>query len=153
MSFRSSTSTPEHHPYRVTFFFGPEQVSERPHLSYCVFNVKKRSWKGGVQVSVEIEQSQVARLRERLGYRAWITTALQEMAPEEKHSTLQRADDLFIQALCAWKLDLAMSQGLEQDNQTLPAQSLTLELDRATGQQPSRVIDYVKAELDLSAEF
>ena len=52
--------------YRVTFFFGPEAVEERPDHLRCVFNVKKRSWKGGVQVAVDVARRHLDRARERL---------------------------------------------------------------------------------------
>ena len=49
----SSVPIPELPQYRVTLFFGPEPVKARPSRVCCVFNVKKRSWKGGVQIAVE----------------------------------------------------------------------------------------------------
>ena len=53
--------------YRVTFFFGPEAVEHRPDHVRCVFNVKKRSWKGGVQMAVDVAQDHLVRARERIG--------------------------------------------------------------------------------------
>ena len=53
--------------YRVTFFFGPEAVEERPDHLRCVFNVKKRSWKGGVQVAVDVAELDAFAVRGRLG--------------------------------------------------------------------------------------
>jgi hypothetical protein len=57
------TMTIEHAPefsqFRVTLFVGPQPVEGRPFTSSCVFNVKKRSWKGGIQVAVVITQSQI----------------------------------------------------------------------------------------------
>jgi len=50
--------------FRVTFFFGPDNVPGRPEVLICVFNVKKRSWKGGVQVGVELTDEQLKHLRE-----------------------------------------------------------------------------------------
>jgi hypothetical protein len=152
MTFPSS-AIPEHNQYRVTFFFGPEPVLGEPARSYCVFNVKKRSWKGGVQVSVEIEQDQVNQLRERLGYEKWLTNMLEQTSHEERTAILQRADDLFVQALCACKLDIAMLQGLEQANQKVPAGLFKGDLDQVAAVGPSKVTDYVKAELDLAAEM
>src|SRR6266852_7114518 len=51
--------------FRITFFFGPEVAPDRPGVLRCVFNVKKRSWKGGVQVTVELGELQLERLRDR----------------------------------------------------------------------------------------
>ena len=46
--------------YRVTLFFGPESVEGKPDVQACVFNVKKRSWKAGIQVSVEMSTDQLS---------------------------------------------------------------------------------------------
>src|SRR6266705_5247993 len=51
--------------FRITFFFGPEAAPDRPGVVRCVFNVKKRSWKGGVQVTVELASAQFERIRGR----------------------------------------------------------------------------------------
>ncbi|MBX3237599.1 MAG: hypothetical protein KF814_15740 [Nitrospiraceae bacterium] len=139
--------------FRVTFFFGPDPVDERPDLSHCVFNVKKRSWKGGVQVSVEVTQDQIDRLRQQIGYQDWFMTLLTKISPEDRQPVLDRSDDLFVQALCACKLDLAMEQGLEQANQTLAADRLGQELELLASQRPTAIIDYVTAELDLATEL
>ena len=40
--------------FRVTLFVGPQAVQGKPFTHVTVFNVKKRSWKGGVQVAVEL---------------------------------------------------------------------------------------------------
>jgi len=43
---------PEPSQFRVALFVGPQPVEGKPFTSSCVFNVKKRSWKGGIQVAV-----------------------------------------------------------------------------------------------------
>ena len=48
--------------FRVTLFVGPEQVQGKPFTHSTVYNVKKRSWKGGIQVAVELNQTQVDQL-------------------------------------------------------------------------------------------
>ena len=53
------THAPEPSQFRVTLFVGPQPVEGRPFTYSCVFNVKKRSWKGGIQVSVVVTQSQI----------------------------------------------------------------------------------------------
>ncbi len=62
----SSVPTPELPQYRVTLFFGPQPVKATPSRVCCVFNVKKRSWKGGVQIAVELEEDQLARARQMM---------------------------------------------------------------------------------------
>ena len=39
--------------FRVTLFVGPQPVEGKPFTQSTVYNVKKRSWKGGIQVAVE----------------------------------------------------------------------------------------------------
>src|SRR6266487_2186167 len=94
--------------FRITFFYGPDNVPDRPEAVMCVFNVKKRSWKGGVQVVVELAQAQLEQLRERglLG-------------------------ELFTQQVCRAKLDLAIAAGINQENQTIAADALKEALDKA----------------------
>lgn len=138
--------------FRVTFFFGPDPVNDRPDLSHCVFNVKKRSWKGGVQVSVQLSRDQIARLSQQIGYREWFMTLLTHVSLEDQEPVLERIDDLFVQALCASKLDLAMEQGLEQANQILAADRFGAELEHLARVRPAAITDYVKAELDLAME-
>ena len=62
----TSERAPELSSYRVTLFFGPESVEGESDVLACVFNVKKRSWKAGIQVSVEIAQAHLARLGEEV---------------------------------------------------------------------------------------
>jgi hypothetical protein len=53
---------PEPSQFRVTLFVGPQPVEEGPFNYSCVFNVKKRSWKGGVQVAVALTQRDIDQL-------------------------------------------------------------------------------------------
>ncbi len=141
--------SPEPTQYRVTFFFGPEPLEGSPDQVRCVFNVKKRSWKGGVQICVDVDRAQLARARKQVGFPIWVAHMLGHVAPEERDIVQPRMDDLFAQALCASKLDLAMQAGLGQENQTIGANAFVKELDQAVSEQPGRLTDYVRAELDL----
>ncbi len=97
--------------YRITFFFGPDTTEHRPDHVRCVFNVKKRSWKGGVQVAVDVTQNHLAQARERIGYSTRLGEFLQQVRQEEYDEVRRRADDLFVQALCTCTLNLALSCG------------------------------------------
>ena len=59
MSSMAIELAPEPSQFRVTLFVGPQPVEGRSDASSCIFNVKKRSWKGGIQVAVVITQNQI----------------------------------------------------------------------------------------------
>ena len=137
--------------YRVTFFFGPEAVAHRPDHVRCVFNVKRRSWKGGVQVAVDVAQEHLARARERLGYSAWLGGLLQRVEQVDRDEVSRRADDLFVQAFCTCTLNLALHAGLEQENQMIAAEAFSADLDCLIDDQPEQLTERIRLELDLEA--
>ena len=49
----------------------------------------------------------------------WLTLALVDLADEDRLSHQERAHELFIQAVCWCKLDLALQAGITQENQCL----------------------------------
>lgn len=135
--------------YRVTFFFGPEATDDRPDHMRCVFNVKKRSWKGGVQVAIDVAQDHLMRARERIGYHAWLGQLLQRVEQTDHEAVTRRADDLFVQAFCSCALTLALRTGLEQENQAIAAESFGAELDRVIDEQPGQLTEQIRLELDV----
>lgn len=136
--------------YRITFFFGPEPVEHRPDHLRCVFNVKKRSWKGGVQIAVEVETAQVARAKQTTQFERWRQKILSTLLDGERADYESRADDLFVQQLCAVKLDCAIEAGLKQESRRLAAGDLTKELDAAVPQRKEGMLHRILTELDLS---
>ncbi len=147
----SSQSAPEVPQYRITLFYGPEPVEDCPGVLCCTFNVKKRSWKGGVQIAVEAEERQVARARDMIGFEAWLAKILSTLLDGERADFESRARDLLTQHLCALKLDLAIEAGLQQENIRLPAGAFMKELDAAVPAHKDRLFSNILAELDLSA--
>ena len=135
--------------YRVTFFFGPEAVEERPDHLRCVFNVKKRSWKGGVQVAVDVAQDHLDQARERIRYTSWLAGLVQASSQEERQELTSRADDLFVQSLCTSVLNLALQAGIEQVNQLIAAATFSDQLHQLLDEQPEQVTDRIRLELDL----
>jgi len=146
----SPQTAPEVPQYRITFFYGPEPVEHRPGLLCCTFNVKKRSWKGGVQIAVEVEERQVARARDTVGFEAWLTRLLSTLPDAERSDYESRACDLFVQHLCALKLDLAIDAGLQQENSRVSAEAFMKELDAAVPKHKGRLFASILAELDLA---
>jgi len=135
--------------YRVTFFFGPEATDDRPDHMRCVFNVKKRSWKGGVQVAVDVAQDHLMQARERMGYQPWLGQLLQRVEPTDQEAVTRRADDLFVQAFCSCALNLALQAGLEQENQAIAAEAFGPELNRVIDEQPEQLTNQIRLELDV----
>lgn len=140
---------PQPPQHRITLFFGPAPSEGRPHRLHCVFNVKKRSWKGGIQVVVEVDEAQVIRARQVIGLDHWIERALKTLPEEDRREAASRVPDLFVQALCAIKLDLAVDAGLAQANATIGAESFVAELDQVLPSQTERIIRHLRDELDL----
>src|SRR5262245_47514204 len=85
---------PEPSQFRVTLFVGPQPVEGRPFTFSCVFNVKKRSWKGGIQVAVVITQSQIDMLSADMDFSRWLTQALIDLSDEDRLSHQERAHEL-----------------------------------------------------------
>ena len=135
--------------FRVTFFFGPDNVSGRPDVLVCVFNVKKRSWKGGVQVGVELTQEQLKRSRECGQLDELIEMIRAKVEPEDFIGYERRARDLFVQQVCWTKLDLAIASGMAQENQTIVADLWEEELLRHVLLRRDGIRQAVLTELDL----
>ncbi len=145
----SSVPIPELPQYRVTLFFGPEPVKATPSRVCCVFNVKKRSWKGGVQIAVELEEDQLARARQTIGFEDWLENVLAGIPDDERDDYQSRAQDLLVQGLCSLKLDLAVEVGIRQENGCLAGDALVKELDQAVSDQRARIQSQILTELDL----
>jgi hypothetical protein len=142
-------SVPEPSPFRITFFFGPDTTGQDGCHWRCVFNVKKRSWKGGVQVSVDISRSQVTRLVEALHLAAWTNEILASVPDDERPALRRRIEEVFIQTLCGCKLQLALQSDFEPQNQDIPADALTKELDQLAAGEEERIFSSLRTELDL----
>lgn len=136
--------------YRVTFFFGPEPVEGQPDVLACVFNVKKRSWKAGIQVSVELSTSQLSILRQKIRLADRLAKSLTALDPHERPHYQERIADFFAQAVCWCKLDLKLQMGLTQENQRIQADELTTELNQETSNRADYILAYILGELDLA---
>jgi hypothetical protein len=135
--------------FRITFFFGPAEAAEHPDVLMCVFNVKKRSWKGGVQVAVEVTKPQLERLQERGQLDELVEMIRAKTEPNAFGDYQQRARDLFVQEICRMKLDLMTERGLAQENQTIAAEALSEELNRALGMRAEGIRLSILRELDV----
>jgi hypothetical protein len=140
---------PEPSQFRVTLFVGPQPVEGKPFTFSCVFNVKKRSWKGGIQVAVVITQRQIDTLSTDVDFSRWLTLALVDLADEDRLSHQKRAHELFIQAVCWCKLDLALQSGITQENQCLADDTGIPEVRDIVNKRTNFITSYIASELDL----
>lgn len=135
--------------FRVTLFVGPQSVEERPFTYSCVFNVKKRSWKGGIQVSVVLTQSQIDCLITDVDFSGWLSLTLANLEGEDRVFHQERAHELFIQAVCWCKLDLALQAGITQENQSLADNTGIAEVRDSVIKRTNFIRSYIASELDL----
>ena len=118
----------------------------------CVFNVKKRSWKAGIQVSVEVSTEQLTVLRQKICLADRLARSLTALDPRERHHYQERIVDFFAQAVCWCKLALRLQRGLTQKNQRILADELTIELDQEASNRVDYVLAYILGELDLTPD-
>ena len=145
----SLVSPPQVPSYRITLFYGPELVETTPKTSQCVFNVKKRSWKGGVQIVVMIEEAQLARLGSMVNFDDWLEPILGQVSQIERADYLLRAHDIFVQQICYLKLQLVIQHGIRQENANVGSELFVQELDDAMAIEVDQLKSQVLKELDL----
>jgi hypothetical protein len=126
-------------PFRITLFYGPEPVEGRQRVQSCVFNVKKRSWKAGVQVAVELEEAQLSRARATLRFDDWLAGLLTVVPEVEREVYKHRGAELLVQNVAALKLDLAIEASGSWMN----------ELDQRILERADHIKSCIVAELDL----
>jgi hypothetical protein len=103
-----------------------------------------------VQIAIEVDERQVAKARDAVGFEAWVARILSTLLDAERSDYDSRARDLFTQHLCALKLDLAIEAGLQQESSRVAAGAFTRELDEAVPQRKDRLISNILTELDLA---
>ena len=135
--------------FRVTLFVGPQPVEGKPFTHATVFNVKKRSWKGGIQVTVQIDQPQIEATSFATGFPQWLAEALTVVSEEDRLAYQDRAQELFIQAVCWCKLDLLLQSGLTQENQCLASDTFAAELQKVATTRHAFITSHIASELDL----
>ncbi len=133
----------------MTLFYGPEPDGSASDMECCVFNVKKRSWKGGVQVAVEMSQAQIPHIRERFRFDQWLPTFLVHLLESEREDCLARGQDIFVLQVCLIKLQLAIGVGIQQENSRVPKDFLVAELNEALGKEEVAVKGEILQELDI----
>ena len=103
-----------------------------------------------MQVAVEVTEDQVCNAGQTAEFEPLLKRILASIPPEEQRDYETRAHELFIPGICALKLDLAIEEGLPQENGALAADQLVRELESATPEQADRLKSQILTELDLS---
>lgn len=145
----SLLSPPQIPLFRITLFYGPETVEGASDSVHCVFNVKKRSWKGGVQVEVVMKKNQITRLEGFLQYPSWLEDVLSGVPAEDQGEYLEKSRDLLIQLLCFHKLQAFIHQGIRQENIQVPGDSFVSETDEVVQREAEKIKRQIYVELDL----
>jgi len=145
----SLLSPPQIPLFRITLFYGPELVEGASDTVHCVFNVKKRSWKGGVQVGIALERTQIQQLEHKLGFQPWIEEHLYGVPSDERDDYLKNGYDLFIQFICFYKLGVYIQQGIKQENIQVSGEWLVLETDEAVQREAESIKQQIIVELDV----
>ena len=94
-------------------------------------------------------QSQIDSLSVTLDFSRWLDLALIDLSDEDRPSYEQRAGELFIQAVCWCKLDLALQSGIAQENQCLAEDSGIAGIREAVIKRRNFITSYIASELDL----
>ncbi len=149
-----SLLTPPQIPlFRITLFYGPEAVAGASNTIHCVFNVKKRSWKGGVQVGIQLTRSQLEKINQRFNYYSWIEDIVQVVPGEERQNYQQKAEDLLTQLICFYKLQEYIHQGIQQENVQVSPEQLFEETQEVVFREMEEVKRQILVELDIVDGF
>lgn len=145
----SLLSPPQIPLFRITLFYGPEGVEGGSDEVHCVFNVKKRSWKGGVQVEVVMKKNQIAKLEEILQHSPWLEMVLKGVPVEDQEAYREKSHDLLVQLLCFYKLHAFIHQGIKQENIQVSGDALIAETDKVVEREAEEIKRQIFIELDL----
>lgn len=135
--------------FRTTLFFGPEPVEDDPTTIQCVFNVKKRSWKAGIQIAVHLRRVALTAAWTRGALGAWLTQLVAVLPEEERAAAYTRGEEQCHVELARLKLQEALDLGLPQENQTLAARDHEAALERLSPADFATLLAQLRAELDL----
>lgn len=143
--------SPQVPQFRFTLFYGPERKEDAHSIQSCVFNVKKRSWKGGIQVLVELDDVQFIKVQTILEFREWLTELLNQIPESDRAHYSSLAEDILVQRICQVKLQLALAQGIQQENSCIQSDEFALALEQEIKEKVEEVKAQILNELDLDS--
>ncbi len=135
--------------FRITLFYGPDVFEGDSETIHCVFNVKKRSWKGGVQVDIVVGRNQIQRLESTFRFQPWLEELLLVVPSRDREDYLKQGSDLFIQFICFHKLETYIRQGIKQENIQVSSEWLVSETDLAVQREAENIKQQIMVELDV----
>lgn len=135
--------------FRITLFYGPEPVEGASETIHCVFNVKKRSWKGGVQVDIVVGRHQIQRLENHLKFQPWMDELLRVVPSDEREDFAKQGNDLWVQFICFHKLGIFIRQGIKQENIQVSPELLIMETDELIRREAQNIKQQIIVELDI----
>ena len=135
--------------FRITLFYGPEALEGASDSIHCVFNVKKRSWKGGVQVDIVVERNQIQQLESSLAFQSWIDQCLRKVPDEERDDYRKQGHDLFHQFICFYKLEIFIQHGIKQENIRVPSDLFIQDIDAVIPREAEKIKQHILVELDV----
>jgi hypothetical protein len=145
-----SLLSPPHIPlFRITLFYGPEPVEGASETIHCVFNVKKRSWKGGVQVDIVVGRHQIQQLENHLKFQPWMDELLRVVPSDEREDFAKQGNDLWVQFICFHKLGIFIRQGIKQENIQVSPELLIMETDEVIRREAQNIKQQIIVELDI----
>ncbi|MDH5428475.1 MAG: hypothetical protein OEZ57_03525 [Nitrospirota bacterium] len=145
-----SLLSPPHIPlFRITLFYGPEVLEGASETIHCVFNVKKRSWKGGVQIDIVVGRNQIQQLENQLKFRPWIDEVLRIVPSDEREDYVKQGNDLLVQFLCFHKLGIYIQQGIKQESTEVSAGQFISEMDEVIRREAQNIKQQIMVELDI----
>lgn len=137
--------------FRITLFYGPEVLEGASQTIQCVFNVKKRSWKGGVQVSIELEKAHLEMWDQQFNFSGWLGDVLAVFPKTERAEYRQRAQDVLTQLICFYKLQEYINSGIQQKNVEVGPEQLVSETQEALCRGIEDIKRHVLVELDIGS--
>ncbi|HSQ92563.1 MAG TPA: hypothetical protein VLM19_10390, partial [Nitrospiraceae bacterium] len=96
-----------------------------------------------------ITQHQIDRSSTDVDFSSWLPRALTDLPADDRSTYEERAWELFIQADCWCKLDLALQSGITQENQCLADDTWTAEVRDSVSSRTNFIWSYIVSELDL----
>ncbi|GKS56625.1 hypothetical protein YTPLAS18_01520 [Nitrospira sp.] len=148
----SSLTPPSTPLYRVTLFFGPETLDNDSDTVQAVFNVKKRSWKAGIQVAVHLSVMLVRQLRDQLDFRSWLESSWTAVPESDRSDLRTRAEEALTVELARVKLDQALERGLPQENYALAVDAGDTLLFDLVGRDEASIKARLRSALDLAVD-
>jgi len=145
----SLLSPPQIPLFRITLFYGPDAFEGDSETIHCVFNVKKRSWKGGVQVDIVVGRNQIQRLKGTFGFQPWLEELLLVVPSNAREEYVKQGSDLFIQFICFYKLGIYIKQGIKQENTQVSEGLLIQETDEVICREAQKIKQQIMVELDI----